>query len=274
MSSITYILDTSVLIHDPTAYKYFTDSKIVIPIAVLNELDGVKKQFGEAGKNARVCIIMLDEISDLGNINTGVELGNNILLQVDSTYYEISDHVFSNFGDPTYGDTQILACAYMLGYKQQVILVSNDINLRVKAKARGIQAIGHEKDGQQISDLYTGLQVITNEEAGLEMQQNGFIDPATYSLSFCPNECVLFQNENGDGIAAGRLASPNKLKLIKKAYPWGISGRNKEQSFAIDLIMDRNIDLVTLTGSAGGGKSIIAIACALELVLVKKEYER
>lgn len=273
----TYILDTSSLIFDPSVYKSFTHSDVVIPIAVLNELDNLKKQAGETGRNARVCIKLLDEISNLGDIGTGVLIDNDILLKIDVTYYDMDDSKFSGFGAASYGDTQILACAYMNWLEhptKDVALISDDINLRIKAKSRGIESFSQEGNKFTFSDLYAGFKTIVNENAGLDLQELGYIDPKTYGLNLFPNECILFENESGDGIAMGRKVAANKLKLIKKCYPWNVSARNKEQSFAIDLIMDKNIDLVTLIGSAGTGKSIVALAAALELVCNKREYDK
>src|SRR5574338_133380 len=128
----TYVLDTSTLIFDPVAWKQFEHSDVIIPIAVLTELDKLKKQAGEAGRNARVCVRQLDEISELGDIITGVLLDGDIMVKIDAT-----EHDIKVFGDPTYGDTHILACAYanwQAHPSQDVSLVSNDINLRVKAK--------------------------------------------------------------------------------------------------------------------------------------------
>jgi PhoH-like ATPase len=272
-----YVLDTSALIFDPFAYKQYPDCDIILPITVLSELDKVKKQPGEAGRNARVAIRSLDDISILGDISTGVLMENNTLIKVDASYYNLSDPAFSGFGDPTYGDTQILACAYANWYthpEHDVTLVSNDINLRVKAKARSIDAIACEGKQYSLSDLYTGSQVIVNEEAGLDLQKCGYLDPRAFGFKLQPNEYVLFQNEAGDGIAMGRKTSVDRVKLIKKSYPWGISPRNKEQSYAVDLIMDKNIDLVTLIGKAGTGKTLITLATCLEQVLNKKEYDK
>lgn len=272
-----YIFDTSTLISDPLAYTHYPDSEIVIPIAVLNELDKLKKQAGEAGKNARVCIKLLEDISQRGDISTGVELDNNILMSVDASFYDLTHEKFAGFGDPSYGDTQILACLYanhVANAGHAVTLVSNDINLRVKAKSRGIDACAHEGDKKSLSDLYPGVVTIANEDAGLDLQAQGSIDPRAYNISLFPNECVLFTNDAGDGIAMGRRVASDRIRLVKKVYPWNIASRNKEQAFAMDLIMDKNIDLVTLIGRAGTGKSLIVLATALELVLQRKEYDK
>lgn len=272
----TYILDTSALVQDPYAYKHFPHSDIIIPIAVLNELDKLKKQTNDAGKNARVAIRMLDELSSKGDISTGILTEEDTLVKVDTSYYDFNND-FAGFGDPTYGDTQILACAVKY-YKelpsQDVIFVSNDINLRVKAKSRALQAISHDEHKYSLSDLYGGIEVVKNEEAGLELQKRGSIDPKEYGIWLLPNECVSFEDLDGNVIALGRRVSNDKIKLIKKHYPWNISPRNKEQSFAMDLIMDKGVDLVTLIGKAGTGKSLIVLASALELVLNRKEYDK
>lgn len=273
----TYVLDTSTLIYDPASWKQFPNSDVIIPIVVLNELDKLKKQAGETGRNARVCIRLLDEISEKMDISTGVVLDNDILLKVDATHHDMSNPAFSGFGDPTYGDTQILICAYtnwIQHPEKDVTLVSHDINLRVKAKSRGIDATCHDGQKYALSDLYSGVQVIKHEEAGIDLIKQGTIDPIGYGFDLYPNECVLFQSENGDGIAMGRKVAPNKLKVIKKIYPWNIASRNKEQAFAMDLIMDKNVDLVTLIGKAGTGKSLIVLATALELIVSRKEYDK
>jgi len=273
-----YVLDTSSLIYDPMVWKSLTDSEVVIPIAVLNELDKLKKQSGEAGRNARVCIKLLDEISDKMDITTGVMLDNNVLLKIDAEHIDMQNPAYSSFGDPTYGDSQILACLYnhyINNPDSEVTLVSNDINLRVKAKARGIDAMAHEGQKYNLSDLYAGSRTVKDEDAGLDLQQFGTINPLDYGLTdLSPNECVLFETEDGDGIALGRKVADDKIKLLKKHYPWGIAPRNKEQSFAIDLIMDPKVDLVTLIGKAGTGKSLVVLAAALELVISKHEYEK
>ena len=268
-----HILDTSVLIDDPQAYKNFHDSEVIIPATVLDELDSKKTMANNKGRSARVCIRSIEDITTQGDISKGILLENNILFKIDATYYDPKD--FPGFGAPDYGDTHILMCAFSHKKpKTNVILVSNDINLRAKARVRGMKAIGHHKENIIADDLYCGNQVIVNEKAGLSLQQAGIIDPTEFGIELNPNECVLFTDEIGDGVALGRKIAADKIKLIKKAYPWGLASRNKEQSFAIDLLMDRNIDLVTFTGPSGTGKTLVACACALELVLGKKEFDK
>lgn len=249
-----HILDTSVLIEDPGAYKSYKNSDVIIPISVINELDKKKHHVGEAGKNARVCIRLLDQISELGDIHTGILLDNDVLLKVDASYRNVP----FGFGDPTYADTEILVCAYYYYTNHpadyDTTLVSNDLNLRLKAKARGIDACGHASKFS-LSDLYAGSRTITNETAAIELQQKGVINPVDFDIDMSMHECVLFEDDDGNGLAMGRKVSDKKIKLIKKTYPWNVKSRNKEQTFAIDLIFDKGIDLVTLIGKAGSGKA-------------------
>ena len=180
----TYVLDTSALIQDPFCYKQFKNSDVVIPISVLNELDKLKKQPAQAGRNARVAIRGIDEISDLGDISVGIIIENDIVVKVDTHYIDLYNSTYTSFGDPSYGDTQILATLHYNWVNHptnDVCLVSNDINLRVKAKARGIEAISN-KEKYDADDLYSGLQIVKDEVAGLDLQQ-GFIDPRAYGLN-------------------------------------------------------------------------------------------
>lgn len=272
-----HVLDTSTLIYDPCAFKQFPNSDVVIPIVVLNELDKLKKLSTEAGKNARVAIRMLDEVSNTGDISVGILLDDDIMLKIDAAYIDLSEPQYRGLGAPDYADTQILACAQNIWHNHvfhDVSLVSNDINLRVKAKSRGIDSESHDGPRISLSDLYSGIKTIVNEDAGLELQNEGKIHMDTYNLELSPNECAVFQSNNGDVIALGRRVSNNTIRLIKKTYPWNVSSRNKEQAFAIDLMMDKNINLLTFIGRAGTGKSLMVLASALELVLGKKEYDK
>jgi len=272
-----FVLDTSALIFDPNVFKKFPNSDVVIPIAVLNELDNLKKLPNEAGKNARVAIRLLDEVCNQGDISTGVLVENDILLRIDATYIDLTKAPYTGLGEPTYGDTQILACLQSNWHdhpEHDVVLVSNDINLRVKAKSRGIEAEAYEGERTALNDLYSGNQTIRHEDAGEDLLQAGFIDPKNYNLQLCLHECVTFQTNDGDDIAIGRKVSHNKVKIIRKSFPWNISSRNSEQSFLIDLIMDNNIDLVTAIGQAGTGKSLLSLATAMELVMNKRQFEK
>lgn len=268
-----YILDTSVLIHDPQSFKSFKNSDVVLPITVLDELDKLKKFPNEAGKNARVVIRLLDEVCNQApDINAGVLLDNDIMFSIDATMHAVT-------GDAMYGDNRILACAQNIRSKHatedvNVVMVSNDINMRVRARALGLMTEGYEANGSITSDLYPGIRYIKDEIAGSDLITMGTIFPPTYDYEFYPNECVVFQDQEGNEMAKGRQIGKGNMRLIKRFYPWALSPRNKEQEFAIELIMDPKVPLVTLIGRAGTGKSLVTLAAALELVLEKREYSK
>jgi predicted ribonuclease YlaK len=265
-----YILDTSVLIHDPQSFKSFHNSDVILPITVLDELDKLKKSPGEVGKNARVTIKLLDEICNQApDINAGLLLDHDILFSIDAAPYEITNEVM-------YGDNRILACGQSIGKNcsEDVILVSNDINMRVRARALGLMAEGYEANTAMVSDLYPGIQYIKDEVAGNDLISTGVICPSDYGYQFHPNECVVFQDEEGNEMAKGRQINLDYMRIIKRFYPWSLSPRNIEQEFAIELIMDPKVPLVTLIGRAGTGKSLITLAAALELVLEKRQYNK
>lgn len=269
MSDI-YILDTSVLIHDPQSFKTFKNSTCILPITVLDELDKLKKQFSEAGKNARHAIHLIDEISMLGDISTGILLEDNIFFKIDTNNYP------TKHGDSLYGDTRIVACADAINIVNQnvrVVLVSNDINLRVRARAIGILAEGYNKN-KTSSNTFEGMRDIENIEAGDELISHGKVDPRHYELDIFPNEFVSFVDDNGEDIASGRKVAPGCIKLVKKSYPWGVSPRNKEQTFSLDILTDLEVPLITLTGKAGCGKSLMALAAGLDLVVNRRSYDK
>lgn len=272
MTKKIFVLDTSALVYDPYCFRTFENSEVIIPITILDELDKLKKQSNEAGKNARVCVRVLEDMFTIDNIKTGVLLNNNINIKLDPNNYLVSQE----FGDALYGDTRIVACAeyYKINESDDTTLVSNDINLRLRAKALGINAIECAGDRVSLSELYMGHQLIKNSTLGYALLDTGYLNPQDLDIDLNLHECVAFLDEENKEISLGRKVSRNKIKLIKKTYPWGLSSRNKEQSFAIDLIQDKGLSLVSLIGKAGTGKTLITLATALDLVLNKKEYDK
>lgn len=269
-----YILDTSVLIHDPKSFKSFHGNDVVIPISVLSELDKLKTFPTEAGKNARICVRLLDEITKQGDVNKGIKIENDILIRIDNSPAN------DKFGDPNYADNQILWCAYSSGknkiYKRKpAILVSKDINLRVRARAYEIPSEDYETDKSSAEDLYMGYSTVVSDEIGEMLATQGLIDCSQFRelSNLNPNECIHVESSEGRGLALGRKVG-DKVKLIKSQEPWGLKSKNKEQAMAIDLLMDKSIPLVSLIGRAGTGKTLCAIAAALEMVLEKKMYKK
>jgi len=263
-----HIFDTSVLITNPSAYNDFDNSDVIIPITVLDELDKLKKLPNEAGKNARVAVRRLDELSNTApDLSLGTTLDNNVHLSIDTTTYPASS-------DALYGDVRILACAKAIAKerkKDDIIVVSNDLNMRVRARAMGMRAQSYNKNVSP-NDLYAGVQYVENKEAVMALAK-GSVKPSDYDLKLNANECVVFQ-ENGVDVVKARKTAKDSIRAIKKATPWDLEARNTEQEFAIDLLLDPRIPLITFIGNAGTGKSLISLACGLEMVLNKKIYER
>lgn len=263
-----FVMDTSVFVYDPNSFMSFAGNDVIIPFTVLEELDKVKKFASQDGRNARVAIRALDKISNLGEIHNGIHIDNDIILKIDTSSYGALG------SDITYGDSKILACASQAKScfpDRTVILVSKDINLRTKAKSFGLIAQDYEKDKVASNDLFEGFQSIKCQEAGLALFDAGVIMVSGYTElnDLYENEFVLFIGDDGKGIAAGRRVK-DQIKLVKDKTPWGLELRNKEQLFAADLLLDPTIPLITLIGKAGTGKTLVSLACGLELTLERR----
>jgi PhoH-like ATPase len=271
----SFVLDTSVLAYDPNAFKSFHGNDVIIPIDVLYELDKLKTFPNEAGKNSRLCIRALDALCKHGAIHKGIKIENDIRLKIDT--FAAPD----TFGPATYIDNKILACAFNIKEKNikkkgqpPTILVSKDINLRVRARAFDILAEDYEKDRVTVRDLYDGFRTIVDIGLAAELRNRAelFLDSHEEFKAMHPNECVYLKGEKGSS-AIGRKID-DKIKLVRSTRPWGLETRNMEQAMAVDLLCDPKIPLVTMIGRAGSGKTLIGIASALEMVMERKMYQK
>lgn len=260
----SYLVDTSVIVHNPHFLNDFKNAKITITLDVLNELDKHKTKPNETGRNARVFIRMLDEIIGHQSLTDGINCGNNCLLFIDGNNYS-SD----KFGDKTYCDNKLLQAAE----GKDMILLSRDISLRLKARAIGIKAENYSKTAQS-DDLYMGHRTVVNEEIGTILKENKIVGCEDFEefKNLYPNECVNVVNEEGKTISLGRKIG-NLVQLIKSSRPWGLGAKNVEQTFAIELL-NSDLPLVTINGNAGTGKSLITLACGLHQVISNKKYDK
>src|ERR1019366_1295079 len=149
------------------------------------------------------------------------------------------------------------------------------INLRVKARALGLEAEGYDKgidDGD--TEMYKGYRNVEDVDAGDALNEAGLllVSDCDGLDNLMPNEYIFFTGKKGKGVATGRRVG-KQIRLVKEQSPWGLKSRNKEQFCAIDLLMDPSVPLVSLVGRAGGGKTLVSLAASLELVLNKKQYE-
>jgi len=270
-----YILDTNVLLHDPHSLLSFADNHVVIPIEVIEEIDRFKRESTELGQNARTVSRMLDSFRGEGSLSEGVKLPNGGRLKV-AFYRNGENHVNGNSVD---NRILSLAASIQKGQpKNPTVLVSKDINLRIKADALGLQAEDYENDRVFITDLYTGMMEmavsadkIAAFRANSELELNG-------GKQYFPNEyCTLTDAANPKRTALTKVdATGTRLIPIIDCREgvWGIKPRNREQHFAFDALLDDRVKLVTLMGKAGTGKTLLAMAAGLKRTVLDREFRR
>lgn len=263
-----YILDTNVVLHDPQAIFKFDDNVVVLPLTVIEEIDRFKKDQSEMGRNARHISRMIDGFRSRGKLVEGVGLDNGGTLKVAIYSQEFMMKLPPELRVDR-GDNRILAIAKDLMETLpdgRVILVSKDINLRIKADTMGLRAEDFQNDKVPVDELYTGTveQLVSKEQVD-QFYEQGSIDIAA---DFYANQGVTLVDEtNPSHTALGRyIAAQQKIvPLIKvpKEGVWGIHPRNREQQFAFDLLLNDDVQLVSLVGKAGTGKTLLAIAAGL-----------
>jgi PhoH-like ATPase len=272
-----FVLDTNVLLHDPQAIFRFQEHDIVIPIVVIEEIDTFKKDQTEIGRNARSVSRQLDKLRTLGTLSLGVTMEGGGILKVDVAPYR-QDLGFSTL-DKHKADNQILACALALlkERKEKVVLVSKDTNLRIKADAAGLAADDYTTDRVEMDGLYTGTAQWDVDGVQVDLVYDGGLLPDEEHPLY-PNQFVTLQDRaNASHTAVGRFyAADGRIRPLKRTEqpPWGIKARNREQQFALELLLDDSIQVVTLLGKAGTGKTLLAIAAGLQQVVDDERYNK
>jgi PhoH-like ATPase len=273
-----YIIDTNVLLHDPNSLLSFEENSVLIPIEVIEEIDRFKRESSELGQNARTVSRMLDSFRGEGSLSEGVKLPNNGRLKI--VFYK-NGHSANGDGSPDAHsvDNRILSLAAGVQKAQPrnpTILVSKDINLRIKADALGLSAEDYETDRVFITDLYTGmieLSVPPEKMAKFRAKSELELD-----RPYAPNEyCTLTDESNPKKAALTKVdAAGTRLVPIIDGRDgvWGIKPRNREQHFALDALLDDRVKLVTLMGKAGTGKTLLAMAAGLKRVVNDREFRR
>jgi len=293
-----FVLDTNVLIHDPMSLFYFEEHDVFIPMMVLEELDANKRGTSEASRSARQASRTLDEIvAGSGHISMkdGIEFSVRSQGQATGRLFFQTEPI--NGALPAMlpiakADNQIIGVALYLKEKypkREVILVSKDINMRIKAMALGLTAQDNFNDQalEDIDLLYTGTRELPSnfwETCGENMKIRKEAGHTFYAVKgrFCSG---LHQNEfvwqDGDkpfrAIVCEQSGQTATLKTFRdymsdKNKVWNITARNREQSFALELLMNPDIDFVTLSGQAGTGKTLLTLAAALDQTLNKRLY--
>lgn len=275
-----YLLDTSVLLHSPEALFAFGDNDVVLPLVVLDELDGFKKGSMELNRNARWVISHLDELRAEGPVDQGVALRQGGTLRVDVDQMQKVDSLIPP-GFSHNVDNRILATALGIKHqepKRKVILVTKDINMRVKAEALGLKAEDYRHDQiVEISELYSGQrEVITTEETLQRLYDEKSVPVADLDVGpvpLSPHEFVMLRASGG---AITRFDGNGSLQQVRDLRHdiWGLRPLNREQRYALEILLDDSIPLVTIAGKAGTGKTIMAIAVGLHKVCNEKTYRK
>jgi len=297
-----FVLDTNVLMHDPTALFRFQEHDIYIPMVVLEELDAGKKGQSEVARNARQASRFIDDLiddKDSHSIEIGLELNDikfaeaefrpvgRLFLQTQILPNRLPTSLPGKNADNTILETTLS----LQSSKADTIitLVSKDINLRIKARVLGIHTEDYYNDKalDDVNLLYSGVHALPENfwEQHADHLESWQQDQHTYyrmqdkPIAECyPNQCLYMPGEEGFE-ALVRQSEVNSTTLVvatnhrrETNNVWGITARNREQSFALNLLMDPDIDLVTLLGAAGTGKTLLALAAGLQQTIEDKRY--
>jgi PhoH-like ATPase len=283
----TFVLDTNILLSNPNSIFQFDDNDLVIPIAVIEEVDHFKKNQNETGRNAREVSRILDRLRQRGNLAKGIpiheerENTGSIFVYIGHN----SELLPSGLNDSI--DNHILSVALHIqkeqGDKRKVILVSKDANLRIKGDALGVDAENYEADKMDISHLYTGTasvpveaEAINDFYAKREVAAENLL--VSEDNKFYPNQYIyLHEKEDPTQKVFGVYDADSAIVRMLDTYSegvWGVFPRNTEQSFALEALLNDDIKVVTLSGGAGTGKTLLAIAAGLHMTTDEDKYQK
>jgi PhoH-like ATPase len=273
-----YVLDTNVLLHDPGAIYSFEDNNVIIPIWVIDEIDTFKKDQSELGRNARHVARMLDSHRNGGSLSTlqQLESGGGLMIALGSR------SPLEPARDSHKMDNLILEVALEVrdaDPKTPTILVTKDVNMRIRGDALGLRTVDFEDQGISLDTLYSGnTEISLNGEDIDRFYADGQVELKETDLHLAPNEYLLLRNRDNPGqTALGRFdRTTGKLVPIRKLREgvWGIRPRNKEQHYALDLLLNDDVKMVTLVGKAGTGKTLLALAAGLQKVIEEQAFHK
>jgi PhoH-like ATPase len=272
----TFVLDTNVLIHNPRALESFEKNQVVIPIGVIEELDTFKRYHDERGRNAREVARTLDQLRKNGKLQEGVPLPNGGILKVEIK--GINGNLPASFSHLKIDNTILGVALSLKAQGEDVRFVTKDINVRIKADALGLIAEDYETNKVKIDEFYSGWTTLTLPDAAIdEFYKSGKLNWNAPD-SLYDNEFLLLKSEIHEAKTALGVyqASLRQIQALwfREPEAWGIKPMNREQVFALNLLLNDRISLVTLVGTAGTGKTLLAIACGLMKTLDEKKYRR
>jgi len=284
MAKKTYVLDTSVCLTDAECILNYGNNDILIPLKVLEEIDNHKKRQDSVGVNARRIIRSLDDLRAKGSLYSGVRLDKGKGILKVGTLTAEGEAIFPSDMDPSIPDHIIITTALSENASngsRKTILVSRDINMRVICDSVGLMTEGYVENQviKKESDLYSGITTCLVDDQVIDRFYSGdsiSLEKEEYP-SLYPNQFVMLvssSNEKKTALSRFRGHSYYLEKVAEfKEGLWGVRARNKEQMFALELLMDPDIDVVSLIGKAGSGKTLMAIAAGLEQVVSNKKVK-
>lgn len=268
-----FILDTNVLVHDPDCFEKFEDNNIIIPFPVLEEIDKLKSKQGSVGKNAREVNRKLDLFRNENSLVEGIKLSSGGMLKV--LLFEKLTSTLPEFVAEKYKDNAILRYTLELKKKtdRPVVLVTKDINLRVKANVLNIDAQDYLADKTSFDEAISGIIKVPDKKSLEQFNNNGELSVSELEMTHYSNLFIDFGKQ-----VYGKI-SPDGEKIVKLERTvndscWGIYPRNREQLFAFELLFDDRIKLVSIPGIAGSGKTLLSLAAGLRKVEDEKKYQR
>jgi len=270
-----YVLDTNVLLHDARSLYAFADNNVIIPIYVIEELDTFKKDQAELGRNARQISRLLDEHrSGPGGLSQPQPMMNGGTIRIALP----KSREMNPARDSRSMDQRILEIALEVRGEDKAnptILVSKDINMRVRGDALGLETVDYEPEQISIEELYLGNRDLSVPPGTIDQfYTDGSVVVDAPGLH--ANEFLTLKDDSGKSALTRWDKAQGKALPVKKLREgvWGIKPRNREQHFALDLLLDDNIKLVTLVGKAGTGKTLLAIAAGLSKVTEEQVYSK
>ncbi len=268
-----YILDTNVLIHDSKALFSFKGAHIGIPITVLQELDRFKSETTSRGRNAREVIRTLDKLRELGSLAQGVTLEDKTVVQILLLPPVIS---IPSLGAKSDDDTILATILSMQAKGFEIHFITKDLNMRVKADALGIKTEDYHKEHIAEDDFYKGWLSFAVPAGDLQKDLPLILAQIAKEQDLHTNEYIeLFSERNPENFRLFRYNGNQIFKPVKHPHIiWPILARNPQQLMALDLLFDDNIQLVTLLGPAGTGKTFLVLVAALHKLLVEREYKK
>jgi PhoH-like ATPase len=280
-----YVLDTNVLLHDPNSIFAFEDNEVIIPAVVLEEIDSKKRNADEIGRNARFVSRVLDGLRSKGRLHDGITLDNGGLVKVELNHKSFIK-MQETFGEITV-DNRILAVALNYFHEEQVkeqprpvIIVSKDTLVRIKADVLGITAQDYLSDRiAAVNELYSGnTQLKVHPSVIDEFYTYRRLNVSNLKMDLYPHEFVILKDELGTSKSALLKTSADGKALeplhLSNDPIWGISARNAQQRMALELLLNDSIPLVTITGKAGTGKTLLTLAAGLMKVEDARQYKK